>query len=884
MIGHRGVFKSYKSLATAFLLLCASNVFAFQGLQVVPKPGVYATDQLLSFVVNPNTRLTLFLNGIRLDDSSAPLLLYAEYGEEKMYRIKTELRSLDPESPLIASDVLEWKIDKKRPAVPSYILSKTEGGVQVISSSDEPVIIHYAVYHPFYRSVSRGETTNKELVFLPSGAVFCSYAVDLAGNQSNPSSVTPETGIHDQQPFSVVNPVSGSWANRQTLVIDSLPGTKLLYTLNGTDPVAQGIEYSNPVFIDAAGSVTVRLAAQDPKGTLWTETVLYTVNEKTAPLTTNLPSSNGVFEAGTFFEDTLPEGYTCTIGNPWRSGKEQKRVLFSVPEGIRRLYPITIRKERTFWRWVFAAGSENSSSPSLILKEDTVKTSNKPQPRLSFHDWHFMSIAFDSPVFYSHDQRTWFDYKEPVVLERTENSFVYWYAPTWDNGKVQSIPLPVKPQLSGIPLAGVTAEPVFLSVSESPYTLYYSVGSAFPPLQVELGDNAPVLASGLLLETPQGACEPYVVRILAVHDGVAHGELSAQFILDRKAPRAPSLGIPSSLTYSRDPVTIRVSGEDMIQVSINPPIFEHSDSSWVLTGDPDRSVAYTVSSFSVDRAGNKSPVTEQKITVDRNALYVDGGYSGSKISDGTLQAPFTNLDSALAVIKGTGSWRVSLTGSVRLDRPHSLQAKVSLTGSKAKITAGPNAVIRMYSETLELNGISITRSNSLRAGGGYAGNSGSLPLFEVVNGKILITNCTIRDTGAGSGTILRSEKSNIVCRSSHFFLSADEYACAVDTRNSIFYAKDSSFEVHSRIASGISITGGRTTLLAARITVSAKNASRAVESWGASIVINDVMLERLYTGLENADTAFWMDKNTLIVSEQNLSINGFKYPRKTGTR
>ena len=74
------------------------------------------------------------------------------------------------------------------------------------------------------------------------------------------------------------------------------------------------------------------------------------------------------------------------------------------------------------------------------------------------------------------------------------------------------------------------------------------------------------------------------------------------------------------------------------------------------------------------------------------------------------------------------------------------------------------------------------------------------------------------------------------------------------------------------------------TLLAARITVSAKNASRAVESWGASIVINDVMLERLYTGLENADTAFWMDKNTLIVSEQNLTINGFKYPRKTGTR
>ncbi len=871
----RHVIGSVKPALTVLLLLAGFLLHAEHGVTVIPVPGSYATDQLLSIRTPPDSRLTVYLDGKRLDDIASPLLLYAEYGEQRSYRIQTELRSLDPDSPLLESRVFEWIIDKKQPASPRFVLNRVDGGAQARIRSDEPAVMHYVLYHPYYQAVSRGSVSDRDSVFIPEDTVICAFAEDRAGNRSLPSSATAENGVHAGKPFVMVNPVPGSWANRQTLLLDTRPETEIRYTTDGSDPLVSGKTYNGPVLLDESGPVTLRVSARGADGTPWTETVLYTVAEQASVLDQSISLTDGVFEAGPFYEATLPEGFTATIGNPWNSGQPRQSLLFTVPEGVRRMYPVTVRSGAVFWRWICAVGTPPSALPS-----EKTDGENPLQPKVSIHDWHFFSVSHSAPVFYSHDGSSWTQYTEPVVLDRKKDAVIHWYSPSWDGGKVRTISLPAKPQLSGLPAGGVTANPVFLSASASPFTLYYSTGGDFlpgPPVY----EHSPVLASGLLLETPHGASEPCTVRLAAYHDGIMHGELTARFTLDRKPPRVPSLGIPADLSWSREPLPLRVSGEDMVQVSLVPEQYEHTGSAWVLTGNPEKSITYTIRSFSVDRAGNRSPIVEQTMTIDRNAVYVDSGYRGTLPSDGSPSAPFTDLDSALDLVEGPDPWRILVRGSVALERPHTLRSSVSLIGTKAVLQAGPAAVLRSYSNNLSLSGITLERNGRVID---RTQQVSPVPLMEVANGTLSIDECAILDRTATNAPVIRVENSHATFKSVKIHTESVDYGTAVDVRNSNFHVRDCHIESSARIVSAVAVTGGRATFINSDIVVSAERAARAIECWGSRLVISGLRLVRSGATGTNADTALWTDRNTVIVSEKAFDVTGFRYRKKSGER
>lgn len=880
----RSVMKLSRPAIAALLVLLPLSLYAQNTLSVVPAPGSYSSDQLLSIVAPEDTRLAIVINGSRIHDATTPILLSAEPGEEQTYRVQIEMHPLAPRATSTQSQLFEWIIDKKKPVPPSFLLEREDIGVRVRMASDEPVSLQYLMYQPFYQAVSRGRTATDEPVFLPDGGILCAYAVDRAGNVSEPSSVTAETGIYGEPPVAVENPVPGTWANRQTLVLDAVPGLDIRYTTDGTDPVHGGIRYTGPVFVDQDGPVTIRISARSPDGSVWTESVLYTVQEQRSGLEDTVTLAGGVYETGSFFEKTLPEGFTATIGNPWHSGKPQTSILISVPEGVRRMYPVTVRRGNIFWRWVCAAGSGKSASReavSLRKPDNAAELTGSREPRPVIHDWHFLSITGNLPVFYSHDGKSWVRYSGPIVLGRNRDEVVYWYSPAWNNGSVSTVSLPAKPKLSGTPPGAVTADPVFLTVSPSPFTWYYAFGTRYAPLPPPETEDR-ILSSGVLLETPQGASETYTVRIRAVHDGLVHGDLAARFVLDRKAPRVPSFGIPEGVIYFREPVTLRISGEDMIQVAITPELYDHTGSEWLLTGHPERPVTYTISSFAIDRAGNRSETVERTLTVDRNALYVDGTYTGIKPPDGSPEAPFTDLDSALAVVSGGDSWRISITGPVRMERSHTLQASIQITGINASVTLGENAAIRCYSNSLSLTGVSFTRPDYKQRS--KAMTSLRAPFLEIINGSLSMHDSTVHDSLSSAGAVIKSENSRIEIHDSRFYLQTDQYATVFDIRNSFFFVQGCRIEASSRVVSAVSISGGRAAFHDSHIRVTASGAARALESWGASLVIRVLRLQRADTDRVNTDTAFWMDKNTVILSEQGLEAIGFKYSTKTGVR
>lgn len=81
----------------------------------------------------------------------------------------------------------------------------------------------------------------------------------------------------------VLNPVPGTWANKQILVVDSPSSSSVYYSLSGEDPETSGIAYDGPVLIDLDGNVSVSVAIIDKNGEKQLEKIEYKVSPASLP-------------------------------------------------------------------------------------------------------------------------------------------------------------------------------------------------------------------------------------------------------------------------------------------------------------------------------------------------------------------------------------------------------------------------------------------------------------------------------------------------------------------------------------------------------------------------------------------------------------------------
>ena len=78
----------------------------------------------------------------------------------------------------------------------------------------------------------------------------------------------------------VISPVEGTWANPQSLIIDSEPGTEVYYSLNGGDPLISGFAYDGPVLLEGTGDFSLTIVSVSKEGTSIPKTIEYTVENK----------------------------------------------------------------------------------------------------------------------------------------------------------------------------------------------------------------------------------------------------------------------------------------------------------------------------------------------------------------------------------------------------------------------------------------------------------------------------------------------------------------------------------------------------------------------------------------------------------------------------
>lgn len=883
-----------------FSLFAAPAAFS-ESAAVTPSvaPGAYNSPQAVLFSVPPSTRLLVGVDGAAPVETSTPLLLTAPYGSVRTYAVEAIARSLDPTGTASVCTRFSWTIDRDPPAAPACDEKRAESGWYVTLRADKSDTVHWQMFHPVYGSNASGEGLSPERVFVPDGATLCAFAVDAAGNRGKAVSIEKNALSVSEYPCRIVSPVPGTWANPQALVIETSPDIDVSYTTDGSDPSREGIPYRGPSILSDTSIREVRVRAVSRDGSVFSDTVRFSVEASpTLPAGTSpvrdLSGDVPLVDVGDFLELHTARGFLCSPGNSVASESASDRIVLSSVRGIRTWQPMTVTDGTSFWRWVFVLGPAGSGDvPSTGTPVPTtgnaVPTDESDRPEVTVNDWYFVDVYWKDPVYVSLDGGAWATCAAPVFVDRSSSHALSWYSGTWKNGEVQRLSLPAKPSLSGIPPQGLTADPVFLSCEGSPFTFRYEGGYFVPSNPSEA---SPSLASGLLVEIANGSESRFSFTFRASLDGIDHGALSAFFVMDRKAPRTPSAGIPDSLVYSREGVVITPSGEDMIQVSVKGEPFSHDGRAFTLAGDPSRAVDYTVTLFAVDRAGNRSPVRERQVTVDLNALYVNPSATVSGTRDGTPESPFLTLDEALQAMHGQSSWRIELSGDATLSTSRTIKNDVSIHANGHSLSVAPSVSLTVIRCALSIADCTLDFADGERADGDRV-DATPVPLafpaaspLQLDGATLSLERCAITCSLPASGSFLRAKGSHVSLSSSSVALSSREYAILIDATRCAVGVCSSSLSVSARDAVGVSLNDSTAAFSGSSVTVSASSAGRAIEAWSSTLSLARVTLARTVAGssaasASNRDTAVWLDGLSRVTDESGLVVTGFGNARGT---
>ncbi|MFA6507365.1 MAG: hypothetical protein WCT14_14800, partial [Treponemataceae bacterium] len=364
--------------ATASAVLFFSSFLApvfpqENGIQTNAQGGVFRSDRRFWFAVPDGQRMRLSVNGNETYRGIGPAssTLTARVDEDRSYEIIAERRSAPPEDALLESRSFVVRIDAAAPSPvkvsgtpgadssPSWSLTfVAEEGSRIFSVVDADSYLSSST------DTSSPQTFHARRV---EGLVWC---VDAAGNPSVPSSFS-------FKPFSlsVANPVPGSWANKQRLVIASEGASDVFWSDDGQDPFGPtGKRYGGAVLIDKTGDIVLHVAAKSPDGRIDRREISYTVSESENPALSAIGEieANPVLSTTTVF---VSSGYRWDIGAEGNAlvasglvpalGGDRLVALRPV-QGLRRFVPLFLHDGKSAHRFLFTLGAEKSEVTQAI--------------------------------------------------------------------------------------------------------------------------------------------------------------------------------------------------------------------------------------------------------------------------------------------------------------------------------------------------------------------------------------------------------------------------------------------------------------------------------------------------------------------------------------
>ncbi|MDR0378202.1 MAG: hypothetical protein LBH70_10470 [Spirochaetaceae bacterium] len=769
----------YRPFSKALRIILAGSLLVFSvagysdaqdrtGILTNARDGVFNTEQRLWFSVPDGEWLRLLQDGREAFRGPSPgaLVLGVPQGAERDYEIVVERISVPPGERIFETRTFRITVDQKPPDPPVLTLAGAANGSSVLTAkTDDRVRVSALVDVRNTPRYIPDITTMEPLP--PASYAAVAWAVDRAGNYSDPA-----PSYLEFPGFQILNPVPGTWANPQRLILHGAENKEVFWTDDGSDPFdSGGRRYAGPVLIGGTGEVLLRLGIRYADGRVQEEAVSYTVDY--------IPGeglSSGSYdefrrreEASVRTEVSLavPAGCTWSIGGSPRNPGGTAPVLRPVPL-IKRFVPFHVSGGTGTYRFVFALDGTREEAADPLAPERTPR--EKPREARS------LPVIAVSGLVYN-------NIGEPRLISSGASRVIVWPRNTrvryqlennaaWVEG---GPPVPVHP--AGEILRWVVdrgeeeigpfylrIEPVtFTAEREDVYARGRFVYRYLDPEQgVPLGTSSPEAqvwypGSDLMDYTVEAAS----LESIDVCDGediewrfiTQEGIIRSHWRKDRLSPLPPVLTAPGEGAWVRGPVTLSLASGDgetgashitaRIRYSTGRTEVLNGTDSLTLGGTTNDIAEVRLEAYVEDISGNRSVPVNRNFMIDPSTIYVsawsrEAGTDAGSLSGaerGSRENPHVFLDDALdqaqreqrRLIHLTGfaliRRNIEITGNIEIDG--SFDEKWEKPGTKAYIEIPQGVAIRILG-SLNLRNIALERMN------------GANSVFQVRSGGALV--------------------------------------------------------------------------------------------------------------------------------------------------
>ena len=678
----------------------------------------------------------------------------------------------------------------------------------------------------------------------------------------------------------ILSPVSGEWANRQCLLIDTSDGAECFYSLSGTDPLVSGFAYDGPMLIDLEGRVSLRVAVVKKDGTEIYKidyTVLKSDKTESAEVSSFLEEtvSKGIVQLGGAKKITVPKelSYSFWDESVFHDGTE---LSVGAENNFSRYVPCSVTNGKKNWRFVlYISGNEVGMLPE------------KKAP-FTITDW--TKIKFTSKNYvYRVDNGEPIQAGTEIEIDRSERHTVYWKKIdsaageiTWKGSK--KFDLPVKPSIlvEDEKNIGKPAQFVFSGAEDlSGFTMKVSSTGLSGEIIKAKGGGEKYAFGTLPGEDISGNAEFKVY-----FEGVYQGNLKCAFRFDKKIPEKPKFVSNADGKYTREKVEVKIQGADGLETffTVKGPFDANSDEKLSLDGterfsstrdfdsvrlSPRKNfpAKYKIYAYSCDEAMNKSSLAEYEITIDQyNYYFCENSKSGR--SDGSKEFPFRDVSQVVAVLNSKKNLHFFVEGTVRLPSGTAvLSSDCTFSGGKnSKIVFPEDGFFTIRNSIVKIDGFIFEKENSKT-------KKTSGKMFVLENSDISFDNCEIIGDFFGAGSLFELKSSILSITNSGLTAQSSEYSCLISSSASSVSLVSSRFSLVSESALCFDIRGGDFELFDSRCNLFS-HFGRIAEFSGAEVNLsgNRYFCDFFGKTAPELSWLFWIDDRSNLLLNENNSL------------
>jgi hypothetical protein len=829
-------------------------------IQTNAREGSFRTGQRFWFSVPAGDRLRLLTDGEEQYRGTGPAAVAMDVaaGEEREFLISAGCYSPPPQDRLLEQRSFRIVIDRKAPEAPRVKPIVIEGGFLRLSA-ELPPGLKAAAY------VDSGERLQYipdldmpvPLPPLPFSALV--WAVDAAGNASEPLA-----RFFDFPGIRVENPVPGTWANPQRLLIFGAENREVFWTSDGSDPLGPGGKpYTGPELIQKTGEVSLRVAFRHRDGYGQEETIVYKVEPGGGPASgQNEAAGDRAFLANLrFLEERnirepaalfLPDNFRWSIGGEPRDLrglsdiKGGNGLVLRPQEGIKRALPLHLSAGGGIFRFILTLDGSFSAAaePAEGFRPGPEDSGERRLDNIALADG-------GAPA-------AWEEGGGPKIIFAGKSRVLVWSAApgmvrygwnndvSWSSG---SVPLCIPPgggrfrwiiDQGDQVLGPFTVNIEDLEIPKSPddsrgrYACRYR--------SPENGSTGWFYVSGLV-EAPSAA------KTFDVCDGedmewsfiTLKGERRGRWRSDRLLPLPPVFQAPGEGQWRRGPVKVSAEasgGEGEAKKFITARIRYASGTvetisetgPLVLKSATGEYAEVRLEARIEDAAGNLGPPAIRNFILDPLTVYVSlsrSGQAGPEEENGETggrDRPFHSLEAALDFARREGRRNIFLNGSFQLSKDLISEGDFVIDGSfngrwertgRTALAILPGVSLSARRGTLKLRGLDMER------------RSEGPPFLRVLPGAALeILDCGI----TGLGAALSLEGGNCFIRNTRMLsLMTGEARIpaiwAADSRLEIF---KSNFSLEGENGLCLEMKGGNLNIEDTRFSLSCRRTATAL--------------------------------------------------------